>query len=162
MVNSFSKQLPFTSYLNSFKCAFTVLKGCFCEMMPIVLSIWCIDGYYTIQAAWATASLFVFEFIFVRPFWFSGVLYVFFLYKEFVIRQKQIALKKRQWHEANGSQQPDWGKQLCVNWEQFGFTGLGATLEGGRRSFGGTRTSLDLRKMERAEIGRHGRWMLEH
>lgn len=61
-----------------------------------------------------------------------------------------MALKKRQWHEAHGSQQPDWGKQLCASSEQLGFTGLGTTLvAGGGRSFERTGTSLGFWKIKK-------------
>lgn len=74
-----------------------------------------------------------------------------------------MALKKRQWHEAHGSQQPDWGKQLCASSEQLGFTGLGTTLAvGGGRSFEGTGTSLGFWKVERTERGRQGGFLWKH
>lgn len=96
----------------------------------------------------------MFEFIFESQFWCVGALCVLSSYSDFILRQTQIALKKRQWHVANGSQQPDWGKQLCVSGEHFGFTGLGATLGGGGMSFRGTGATLAFWKVGRTEGGR--------
>eukprot|EP00064_Thunnus_orientalis_P018989 superscaffoldBa00004569_g19098 len=67
---------------------------------------------------------------------------------------KQIALKKRQWHVAHGSQQPDWGEQLCASREHLGIAGSGATLEGGGGAFGGTGATFGFWKMERTETDR--------
>lgn len=59
-----------------------------------------------------------------------------------VFRQKQMLLKKRQWHETHGSQQPDWGIQLCESSEHLGKVGCGVTLVGGEGFFGATGTTF--------------------
>lgn len=71
------------------------------------------------------------------------------------LRQKQMALKKRQWHKAWGSQQPNWGTQLCVSWEQLetGESSSTLTVGDGRGTFGGTGPPLGFwRAKEKEEL----------
>jgi len=79
-----------------------------------------------------------------------GLCCVFLSHCGFVFRQKQIALKKRQWHVEHGSQQPDWIWQLCPSGEHLDFTGFGATLTRGT-SFRGRGTIFGFWKMEITE-----------
>lgn len=134
-------------------------------MRPILPSIWCISVCVEVvrqrgwrdPCSWAcSVSLSSVGYISVSAC--ICILYVLSSYYDVILRQKQMALKKRQWHVAHLSQQPDWGRQLCVSWEHVGFTGLGATLEGGGMLFGATGTTFGFWKVEEKEGGTASQW----
>lgn len=87
--------------------------------------------------------------------WWGVSFCLFFSDCDFILRQKQMTLKKRQWHVAHESQQPDWGKQLWASWEHLIFTAFGLTLAGGQISFWAAGAPLGF-----CEVGRKTKQMV--
>lgn len=132
---------------------FSLLQPCIYWLKRLTLwddaycSVHTVNYYHTAVAAWGLCAPLFHEHArlgFLLPLSFGAPVSFKFPSRNWgiVFRQKQMVLKKRQWHVTHGSQQPDWGKQLCESWEHFGKVGTVVTLGGGERDFGTTGTTF--------------------